>query len=191
MPNVILCNYHTVKKIPKEATVINVTSRSQEWSKGLSPFILGPVDLYDDYVAKNVENAWQFSKVYPCHIDEDDNPSEDYFQWAQEGWEDAKAHRYPMGKGSIPMYSWWDGEKMTYVEAREKVYIPLYSIAARESEAYKTLQKTYLNNDIIYILDFDVYDHKKAEMTYEEVIRNEHRKCGHGFVLAMMLENYI
>ena len=35
---------------------------SQEWSKGLSPFFLGPVPLWDGMVATNVENAWQYCK---------------------------------------------------------------------------------------------------------------------------------
>lgn len=45
-------------KAPDGATVINTTSRSTAWSSGLSPFFLGPVDLYWGHVAKNVENFW-------------------------------------------------------------------------------------------------------------------------------------
>ena len=41
---------------------INTTSKSNNWSKGLSPFFLGPCELYDSYKALNVENAWQYNK---------------------------------------------------------------------------------------------------------------------------------
>jgi len=95
-------------KIPRDALVINTTSRSQGWSRGLSPFFAGPVDLYGGYSARNVENAWQFSKVYKQHINEEGSPTEEYFEWAKRGWSDDWAHRYPMGKGAIPQYSWWD-----------------------------------------------------------------------------------
>ena len=57
------------EKVPSDAVIVNTTSRSNDWSKGLSPFFLGPVDLYAGLSAKNVENAWQFAKVYPQHVD--------------------------------------------------------------------------------------------------------------------------
>lgn len=49
---VITPNYKT----PEGAVVINTTSRSNNWSVGLSPFLLGPVDLYGNYKSMNVEN---------------------------------------------------------------------------------------------------------------------------------------
>ena len=47
--------------------VINTTSRSSNWSVGLSPFIIGPIDLYKNAPCKQAirfENLWQFSKCY-------------------------------------------------------------------------------------------------------------------------------
>jgi hypothetical protein len=66
-------------KAPDGAVVINTTSRSSGWSIGLSPFLLGPVKLYGDYVSQNVENAWQYSKVYCQFTDENNEPSTAYF----------------------------------------------------------------------------------------------------------------
>lgn len=37
--------------------------------------------------------------------------------------------------------------------------------------------------------DFDGYDHKSLGMTLEQVFYNTNEKMGHGFVLAMMLQN--
>jgi hypothetical protein len=47
-------------KIPDGANVINTTSRSKDFGRGLSPFLVGPCNLYDGYVSKNAENGWQF-----------------------------------------------------------------------------------------------------------------------------------
>ena len=74
----------------EKGKIINTTSKSKNWSKKLSPFFLGPVKLYDQYVAENMENAWQFSKCYIIHCDQQQKPTEEYFKWAQEGWKQKK-----------------------------------------------------------------------------------------------------
>lgn len=85
---------------------IDVTSQSKTWAKRLSPFFIKAGYLYhlDEKAlfAKNVENAWQFSKVYKEHLDKKGEPSYLYWKWAFEGWADNYAHRYPMGKGKKP-----------------------------------------------------------------------------------------
>jgi len=177
---------------PKEQVVVTV-SKSKNWSVGLSPFKLGPCELYDGYVAKNMENAWQFSKVYPEHYSEEDGIVLDsYWTWAENGWNDNYAHRYPMEKGAIPKFSYWDGECLSYVEARKKIYIPVYYRAVKDTEAFKTLKAQYDESEAegkdLYLVDFDAYRHKQLGMTYKEVINCESRKMGHAFVLAMMLE---
>ncbi len=179
-------------KDPRDSAAINTTSRSDNWSQGLSPFYLGPVRLYSGYVAQNVENAWQYSKVYSVHLDDNGEPSKDYFEWAKRGWENPRAVRYPMGKGAKPQYSYWDGEKMSYVQARRKIYIPIYSAAVRNTDAFKILNGFYRhNNNQITLWDFDGYNHRAMGLTWEQVIDSEDRKCGHGFVLAMMLEGVL
>ena len=59
-----------------------------------------------------MENAWQYSKVYKCFLNNQNEPTEKYFEWAKNGWNSAWANRYPMGKGAIPEYSFWNGEKL-------------------------------------------------------------------------------
>src|SRR5579871_6339802 len=90
-------------KTPEYSVVVNTTSRSSNWSSGLSPFFLGPVKLYGDYVSKNVENAWQYSKTYEYYLQDDGSVGDRYFKWAQEGWNKVRADRYPMGKGVKPL----------------------------------------------------------------------------------------
>lgn len=179
------------EKVPSDAVIVNTTSRSNTWSKGLSPFFLGPVDLYAGLSAKNVENAWQFAKVYPEHVDNNGNPTQDYWLWATKGWNDSYAHRYPMGKGKIPMYSYWEKEKLSYIEARKRIYIPIYANAAKKTAAFQELSNLFSQEKDVYLQDFDAYNHKKLGMSYTDVVNLESRKMGHAFVLAMMLEKVL
>lgn len=178
-------------KVPSDAIIVNTTSRSNNWSKGLSPFFLGPVDLYAGLSAKNVENAWQFAKVYPEHVDKNGDPNQDYWLWATKGWDDSYAHRYPMGKGKIPLYSYWDKEKLSYIEARKKIYIPVYAQAVRKTSTFSSLRELLQQEKDVYLQDFDGYNHKKLGMSYQDVVRCESKKMGHAFVLAMMLESLV
>jgi RNA recognition motif-containing protein len=108
--------------------IVNTTSRTkEEWSKGLSPFFVGPVKLYGGYTATNLENAWQYAKVYQDKVNEKNEPTGAYFKWAKEGWTNPKPVRYPMGHGTKPQYSLWDGTKLGKVDARKKIYAPLVS----------------------------------------------------------------
>lgn len=171
-----------------DGEAINTTSRSKTWSKGLSPFYLGPVNLFGGLVAQNVENAWQYLKVYEEDTDAFGNPSRSYYKWAREGFKQTRANRYPKGKGRKPLYSYWDGQHLTYVEARKKIYCPLYSAVVEKTEAYQKLQGLFAEGNL-HLRDFDGYDHHAAGMSFEEVLNCETRKMGHAFVLAMMLTN--
>lgn len=174
-------------KSPKDIEVINTTSRSINWSRGLSPFFLGPCELYGDYVASNVENAWQFCKVYSEFVDSQQNPTQDYFEWAIRGWSNPLAIRYPMGKGRKPLYSMWDGQKLGYIEARKRIYVPIYAKALVESEAYKKLKELYKKKKEIHLWDFDGYDYIGRKMTFKDVINNSEQSMGHAFVIANLL----
>ncbi len=171
--------------------LINTTSHSRNWSVGLSPFVLGPVWLYDDYEAKTVENGWQYSKVYKPFTDKQGNPTDEYFKWAKKGWDSTYANRYPMGKGNKPLYSYWEGKKLGYIDARKEIYIPLYALSVIQSDAFKRLKQYHESGKDIILLDFDGYDHKKLGMSYDDVINDETKTMGHAFIIAMLLENFI
>lgn len=179
------------RKAEGDPTVINTTSRARGcWSSGLSPFFLGPIDLYGGHVSQNFENGWQYAKVYE-EFAKDGEPTDEYWAWAKAGWADTKAQRYPVGKGRKPLYSIWDGKKMTYVEARKAIYVPLYAEAVRKTSAFHHLKMLYEMDDKMVLWDFDGYDHRKLGMTYADVVNCETHKCGHAFVLAMMLEDQL
>lgn len=154
---------------------------------GLSPFILGPCFVPGYGKAVVMENAWQFSKVYEEHADKAGNPTHRHWIWAHRGYNDPRAHRYPMGKGAVPLYSIWGGRHLSYVDARKKIYIPLYRRAVANTEAFRRLKRLYDKGREIALWDYDGYDHEAQGLSLWAVVENEKRKCGHAFVLKMML----
>jgi hypothetical protein len=181
----------TVYVNKKNEKYIDTTSRSKTKSKQLSPFYLMNIPLYAGLVSANMENAWQFSKVYPEHVNEIGQIKSDYWTWAKKGWRDNWAHRYPMGKGAAPLFSYWDGERLDYISARKKIYAPLYANAVVKTEAYERLKEIYKQRGDITLFDFDGYDYIKLGMSLQDVINHPTRKMGHAFVLAMLLQNEI
>jgi hypothetical protein len=179
-------------KPPENSLIIDTTSRSTNWSRGLSPFICGPVVLYGGHSSFNVENGWQYTKCYSEHLDENKNPTEAYFKWAKSGWLSRKANRYPMGRNAIPEFSYWNGNKYGYIEARKKIYIPLYSSAVRSTNAFQKLKNIYENYDgTLYLFCFDAHSLTPGTFSYDELWNNSDIKVGHAYVLAAMLENLI
>lgn len=192
-------------EIPENSLIVNPTSRSRdEWSKALSPFFLGPIPLYGtNKPAHNLENAWQYAKVYQEHArsakipdappEKQPPPSAAYFAWAKAGWDDVKPQRFPMGRGAIPLYSYWNGEQLGYVEARHKIYAPLYAAAVEKTDAWVRMKNLYekakREGRTLAIFDFDGHNSLECLGSYEQVFYNHQMKMGHGFVLAMMLEN--
>lgn len=170
---------------------INTTSRSKTWSIGLSPFYLGPIELYDGSIGQNFENIWQFSKAYQCFVNEDGSIKPEYWKWRRAGFNQIKAERYPMGKGAVPLFSFWDDKRLSYVDARKQIYIPLYKEAVEKTKAYARLKEEYDKYDNLLLWDFDGYDRKRLGMSFDDVINCETRKMGHALVLEMMLEGYI
>lgn len=182
---IFVCGYNF--KVPSDAIEIDTTSRSRNWSRWLSPFLVGSVNLYSGYTSLNMENAWQYSKVYKIHLGKDGEPSEEYFKWAQNGWNKNFADRYPMGKNSIPEYSYWDGNHHGYIDARKNIYIPCYKNSVYKTDAFSKLKELTTYGKDIYLKDFDGYNHISLGMTLDKVIENPNKKMGHAFVLAMML----
>lgn len=176
-------------KNPTDGVVIDTTSRSTNWSKGLSPFFLGPVELYNNHIALTFENGYQYCKVYANRADDAGNPTDEYYKWAREGWESPTAKRYPMGRAARPLYSLWDGARLGYIDARKQIYCQLYSATVETTPAYEQLCDEYsrcVDNGVkLYLRDYDGYAMKT---TYKDVINDPTKKMGHAFVLAMMLE---
>lgn len=141
--------------------------------------------------ARNMENLWQFSKVYLTQVDANQNPTSSYWSWAIAGWENPRAERYPMGKGSVPLYSLWGGQQLSYLEARKTIYFPSYAKSVVETEAFGRLLNLYRETKAITLWDFDGYDHRALGMTLRDVLNCPTKKMGHAFVLAYLLEKLL
>ena len=186
-----------IKAIPKfgeppaDGLVIDVTSHSTDVGRGFSPFFLGPCPLYGGYMSQTMEAGWQFAKVFAQHVDRDCNPTSAYWAWATAGWRNPKAVRYPMGKGAKPLYSLWDGHRLDYIEARRRIYLPLYIRAVLETtagnQAWRQLLKWREEHDKIYLRDFDGYDHEAQGLDLSGVLHNTARPMGHGFAILLMV----
>ena len=172
------------KNLPKGAYVIDTTSNSGDY-KQLSPFTLAAPP------ARNFENLWQFSKVYRQYADALNNPTAAYYEWRDRGFNDAIPRRYPMGKGSIPLYSLWGNQKLDYIEARKRIYATEYAKNVCSTPSFRDLQTMYkvclMTNRELILLDYDAYDHLKLGISLIDVINNPAKKMGHAFVLIMML----
>ena len=167
---------------------VNTTSHGRETAHLFSPFMLGPVPLYGGREALNMENAWQYAKVYASLLEADGTVGAKYFAWASAGWANPRANRYPMGKGKRPVCSYWDGEPLSYVEARKRVYFPLYRDAVLRSGGYAWLKERADRCDELLLVDFDGYRHRDLGMSLSDVINSEKHRMGHALVLAAMLE---
>ena len=182
-------SYKNKDKIPTGSIIIDTTSRSNSWTRGLSPFIIQAGHLYGNFYAHNVENGWQYTKTYTNMVDENQNPNQKYWDWAQKGWADKRAQRYPMGKDAKPLYSYWDGEKLGYIEARKKIYVPLYSRGVVKQTAFQRLLELYRTETRdIYLIDFDGYNHKELNMKLIDILNEPNRKMGHAFVIYALLQ---
>lgn len=168
--------------------VVNTTSRAG-WSACLSPFNLGPCKLYDGAGvshAKNVENLWQYCKLYACHADERGEPTDAYWRWARAGWSAERAVRYPMGKGAKPLCSLWAGQRLQYIEARKKIYVPHYAAALGATGALQELRRL-ASKVTVALWDFDGYNFRARGMTLRECLENQSSSFGHAFAVAALL----
>lgn len=185
-----------------EDCIVNVCSTGKEpFVSTLSPFFVGPCTLPWSFreagppeTAKNMENAWQYSKVYARHTDPaTGNPTEEWYRWAKAGFANPKAVRFPMGRGAKPLYSFGgfelDGEviRWGYVEARFRIYAPLYANLVAGSTGLAELRRRLEKSGMITLLDFDGWNHEAQGLTLAQTMYHPGHKCGHGFILAMML----
>lgn len=174
-------------KNPYNGVEVDTTSNSGKY-RDLSPFVFGPIKTYLPHTwALNFENLWQFSKVYPEHTYPDGTIKEEWYEWRRRGWRDTRAHRYPMGKGRKPLFALWNGERLGYIEARKKIYAPIYAEYVARTQSYKLLEAVYFSRENLILRDYDGYDYVAMDRTLKEVINDPARKMGHAFVLAMLL----
>lgn len=162
----------------------------------LSPFRLGPIDHGQPSLppAKNLENFFQFNKVYSDEVDKNTQPTQKFFDTQLKGYLDEVPHRHkPQYKIEKCLYSIWEKKDKTlvslsYVESRQ-IYSHFYVKYAREQEAFKKLVKLHEDGYNICIYGYDGYptnDVKASDM--EEYYLDPSKPFGHELVLYTMLK---
>ena len=193
---------------------VNITSGCKHW-RGLSPMHLGPIRFFvdsgsgqEDVVFKRatcLENAWQFLKVWPgescialvdsaCGKGEVDGkkvevPNEEWFERRDAGFADPKPHRrVKLGKGvnsNAPEYSYYLGERLSYGEARKRIYCPLYEKYVVKTDAFEELNGLLDSGYNIQLLEYDARPCEDMKKEMEDVSK----PFGHGLVLRCILED--
>lgn len=179
-----ICGSKDRKKIPNDAIVVNTTSRSKDFGKAFSPFINQGWLRYKGLSSKNVENYWQFSKMYEEHIDD----FKSWIDWRSKGLLDGFAHRYPMGKEKRSVCHYL-GRKMDKVEARKKIYGPVYY-----QKLYKYCERE-INSliDMLTVCDVWLWDFDSCitDKSFQELINDLDGKMGHACYLKKYICNMI
>lgn len=166
----------------------------------LSPMQLGPVVIDGKATAKNIENYYQFAKVFPnellvekvedcpCRSDfKHARPSELFFTNRDKAYADPVPHRHKK-KGVTPAYSCYEDRHYTYVESRWFYCIEMERLA-KPTDAFKKLVHMYENDGrSLEIFGYDAYvpngtDH---ESLYKHYI-DPKRPFGHEMVLLTMI----
>ena len=57
----------------------------------------------------------------------------------------------------------------------------------QETESFRRLKEIYNLGETLVLRDYDAYDHIALGVSLKDVINNPNRKCGHAFVLAVIL----
>ena len=132
---------------------VNTTSHSSaDWSTGLSPFSLGPVDSTDRTPLASSKTPGNSPSSIQNTPTQTVNPPTRYWTWAQNGWKSTKPFRYPFGKRRKPLCSLWNGHRLDYIAARKQIYLPLYQEAVKHTRAYQMLEHLYLGTGTTHTL---------------------------------------
>ena len=156
--------------------VINLTSRNPDrtFAQQVSPFYVGSVTGPDGASSDSLEIFWQVGKVFPHH-DNDGKPSPSYFAYRDDMYSKKQGEipkpimRHPyreFGYEADDMLYWayWNGEKgeyerLSYLEARKKVYVPEYARLVANSEAFNWMKFLVDQGEKIALLDFDGFNY--------------------------------
>ena len=169
---------------------IDVTSHATDIFRQLSPLYLGPIDLYDGYISRNMENAWQYTKVCRNHIGISGDPMPEYFEWALSGWYSPFANPHAC-HGLPAVYHWWAGRKLDRITAQREIALPLYCTAAKKTEAYAQLKQLYDSGKNICLIDYDGFDYESEGLTPNDIISSPTQVLGQSFMLKWLLEGII
>lgn len=169
----------------------------------LSPKSMGPVkhEMLGLPPAKNLENYWQFSKVFSCEVDEDVDPTEEFRKRRIDGFNDPDPHRHKFDKKkmneiakeqdnkNVPLYSVFSDKngiekRYTYIEGRW-FYCSVYEQFATKDKNFLKLKEWLDQGYNLQIVGYDAND--VGDRDLDEVYLDGSKPFGHERVLYSML----
>ena len=220
-------NTRYVPQYKNYVTIVVHTEKFNKWS-ALSPYVL----------KKNgqiIENVWHAHKVWkevPAvkipksrwdskmiiwergnekHVDEFGNPNETWKKWHEDLSNAEYAVRYPAGfkNKKNTLYSWKEGRKLSYVESRKEIYVPLYIESVQKEEKFNELAEMLKKGKNLLIVEVDGPHQESLDYYVENygvendfiqedsiaatkgrlsiMLHDEKHSYGHGYCLAMAL----
>lgn len=135
------------------------------------------------------ERYFQSLKTFPGEFDEkNDKPTKEWYDTRDSIWEAEKTTRHKkQAKGpnkNIPLFSWFYGQKCSYLEIRYLLYVPGYLQLIKQTEAYKELNKLLDEGTNIQLLDYDGY----YTDDYNKAFNDTSKPFGHSLVLSSYLK---
>lgn len=164
----------------------------------LSPKAIGPVDHKQPGlpIALNLENFHQGNKVFRDEIDQNGNPTKDFYDTRIAMYQDPIPHRHKdnaktsSGNKNIPIFSVWitpDGKenRIDYFTSRQ-FYCTFYERATLNNPDYQDLMKKLEDGYSLRICGFDAYP-IPAKSSIEDCYKDISLPFGHELVLYTML----
>jgi hypothetical protein len=178
--DVICDRIQRAKPYPVVEGYFNANVCSNGKFRVLSPMLIGPVE-WMGYRATNIENLWQFSKVYEDELYNNEIKAS-YYARRDAGFENPKGIRRPK-KGKVA-FCYIGGERLNYEQSRNKVYIPMYCKYVEGNLGLQAL-KEVLQKTNVQILGFDgrKFDDLQVEL------RNLMKPFGHELIVCGLLKN--
>lgn len=180
-------------------TIVDVTSRilrdnkmmreHPHIHKDFSPFFMGPFKSSDGLTAHVFEHLWQASKVFPCHVNEKGKIKDEYWIWRKEWFKKERVTNKTLSRRPHTLLGYKDNdclfsvyfngvnwERLSYVEARKKLYIPEYAKYVVKTESYKWLKELYNAHKKIALVDFDGFNYYH-DVAKTKLFNNYVNKC--------------
>lgn len=154
----------------------------------------------------------QYGKVFQelGHIDDQQNPTDTWYQFRNKGYQKIKGNRHPDGTKTnevrfvdarghkwyvylTPVIGHYLGQNMDYITSRKKIYVPVYQHLIAHSDTFKALRDYVDAGNSVQILDYDGPDlqiDQKQLITIDflkQKINDPTKPFGHGYVIAALL----
>ena len=139
------------------------------------------------------ENFWQSLKVYTFELDADNEITKEYFIRRRKNFSDSKGHRRVFPKKVLEQrnakveFSYFDGIRYNYINARKKIYCPMYAEMVQKTRYFKSLKERMENGENLLIIGFDGFSFDpKTDDVYQH-LNDPTKPFGHEAVICCLL----